>query len=348
MAINNEITLLLNSQKNELAENGIKVPSARPFHSNFFNANSDEGLQDGEKIQLDSSTTGAGLASFYTADADVTPRANFSFSSKEVLPSYVMDEVLLTVDKYKGRFFGEAINGALSVEDRMNYAKAIESTLLYQSVLNRQEQNAITTLVDGIVTNPHTNKAGTTENVVVNWGRDSSLTAGTAGAWESSSFNISGQIESATDAMLIKGGAAPQFLIMGSDRWSAFRKNTSIEKHFNNDFNKNESLIIDPTYQSGFLYRGDIGGVKVFVYSDIYEDINKKGVRFFPNNTALLVGDVRGKSYYTTIQHVEHPQPEKVYAWEWSDERIGHGGIRVASNFLLGLEHINRTFKINC
>lgn len=321
------------------------IPQPLPITSTVFG---EVLAHDGNIVSLDEIADGPGEAQYADSDATLTARELASHTTKTITPAYLQVKTNIKPTSFTTRSYNEQINGSMSSADRLLAAQVNESLKHKQAIFNSLEKVALNLLTAGSFSLAHTTTSGTDRVISADFSRDSKLSFGTSGAWNSKSNNPLDDIEKAANAMIAaENGGAPHTIIMSPDRWSAFSKHTLIKDRFNKDTTQQGTLNVDTRYRNEMVYQGTLDGMAVYVARFAIQATDGKSSRVLPDNKVVLLGDVNGVRVHCPVLHVDSMLPVESYSWTWKTE-AGQNCVRTASHAILVPRKINRTALITC
>lgn len=213
-------------------------------------------------------------------------------------PPYIKDKRVPDLRKPLRRMIGERIGGNESAQLRM--AANIESEMTDQiDILNRRmEWMAASALRNGTL---EVSGEGF-DSALIDFGRDADLTVtlGSTYRWDATAPASDRQtpseiIETWSNTMLKKSGAAPSVIVFTPTPFSLFIKDPAVRDAIIFDTsrfgipNKNQ-VQTAPEVQKGAVYKGTWGSYDLYVYNDWYVDDNDVEQRMIPDGEVILSG----------------------------------------------------------
>ncbi len=302
----------------------IKVPDTF-FLSTFFDA--DPFLSDKEEIAFDEVLEDLPvMAPFVSPLVAAKAQAKSGFKTKTFTPAYVKPmDVLRPGDGFR-RMAGEAINGALSTEARIQ-RKAIE--LLgrqKRQIVARWEWMAAHAVLNGKVT-----VAGEDYPAVeVDFGRDAALTFDISGVaakkWVTTTNDIKGQLEEWSEMLLTKSGYAGTDVILTKKAWAALKKNEEFEKDLDRRRGVDNVPLVTPRKpMSGVTWKGQWGEFDLWLYTGTQREQDGTLVSVMADGEVSLVarpmeprGGLAGIKAFGAIQDLDNFVPTDMFSKEWT------------------------------
>lgn len=237
------------------------------------------------------------------------------YETKSFKPAYAKDKRILLPNAPLKRRAGEMIGGTMTPMQRRaaQVNTSIEDQL--EMLTRREEVMASEALRLGQVTVTGENYP----TVVVNFGRDASLTVALAGGarWGENGVSVLDNLETWAALVQAKSGAAPTQVVMDPKAWGIFRKDAEVKDlldRWKRSYNEAGASAID----RGPMSRGDgkdrarfvgsVGDFEIWVYSDVYVDEDGNDQNLVPDYTVMMAagndgrkGGLEGVRAYGTI-----------------------------------------------
>ena len=218
------------------------------------------------------------------------------YQTNQFKPAYIKDKRAPDLRKPVRRMIGEQIGGALTGAQRE--AANLEAELTDQlDMLNRRlEWMAASALVNGTVT--ITGEGFPT--VVVDFGRDASLTVAKTGGAKWTVANIAAATASPTQdielwgqQMLKKSGAVASDIVFTTSAWAGFIKDPALQGAiiYPKLSDAGNSINAGAQVKLGAVYKGRWGQYDLWVYNDWFVDDNNVEQPMLPDGTVLLASD---------------------------------------------------------
>lgn len=213
-------------------------------------------------------------------------------------PAYIKDKRAPDLRKPVRRMIGERIGGSMTGAERQAANLEMELTDQLDMLNRRLEWMAASALVNGTVT--ITGDGFPT--VVVDFGRDPSLTVAKSGTGRWVAANIQGtsptvspsnDIENWSQLVLKKSGAVVTDVVFSTSAWQGFKLDPALEgaiifpKMSDNGNNMNPGAQI----KLGAQYKGRWGNLDLWVYNDWFVDDNNVEQPMIPDGSVSLVSD---------------------------------------------------------
>lgn len=224
-----------------------------------------------EEIHFDVEVKGRRVAPFVSPLLEGKIVASNTYQAKTFKPAYIKDKRVFDANRPFKRAMGEQIGGSLSPMDRMRALLANDLQDQIEMLDRRKEIMASEAIRTGKVTVVGDGYPTT----VVDFGRDAALTptalASTA-RWGQSAEDPLGNLQTWSDLVLKKEGTAPIDVIMGTDAWSAFRKNADVKSRLDVRRVVGNEMSMNAITEEGLVFKGTLDGFNIFVYSGWYVD----------------------------------------------------------------------------
>lgn len=244
-----------------------------------------------EEIAFDLITRRRRLAPFVSPMVAGKVVASQGYTTNTFKPAYTKDRRPFNPSRALKRAVGETIGGAaLSPADRMRLLLVEDLEDQIDMLTRRFEWMATSALTTGSVT-----VVGELyPAVVVNFGRDGSLTVTLSGTarWGQSAAAILDNLQDWALLVLQKSGSMPTDVIMGVDVWKVFRKDPAIvdklKQWKDQAASLNTGAMTSPV--EGGQFMGQVDGFNIFTYSSWYEDEQGAEHSMWPAGTVVLTG----------------------------------------------------------
>lgn len=220
-------------------------------------------------------------------------------------PAYIKDKRAPDLRKPVRRMIGERIGGDMTGQEREMANLEFEMADQIDMLDRRLEWMAAQALIGGSVT--ITGEGFPT--VVVDFGRDASLTVGLTGAakWNTTTGTPTANIESWQQNILKKSGGVVTDIVFTVGAWNAFLSDP--EKKLLNAIiypalNPYSGNAINPGAQitRGAVYKGRWGQYDLWLYNDWYVDDNNIEQPMLPDGTVIMCGpDLMGTRSFGSI-----------------------------------------------
>lgn len=215
------------------------------------------------------------LAPFVAPTAQGKVIRDEGYTTKRFRPAYVKPKFVIDPSKLIARRAGEPYTGNMTPAQRRDAIIADQLRKGRNQIIRRWEWMAAQATLYGQVTVSGENYP----TVVVNFGRDSSLTATLTGtdAWSNSASTPQVDLEDMIKQMRELSGYAVEDIIMGPTAWYHYSRHQSTKDLISTQARASSSTIeAGPGTGSPFTYKGQVGELRIWVYSDKYE--NDSGV----------------------------------------------------------------------
>lgn len=263
-------------------------------------------------IDFDQIDRGRRLAPFVAPTVQGKPMKSEGHTTRRFAPAYVKPKHPVDPERLIKRMAGEAYTGTMSLAGRRN---AIVGDILVEQrdmIQRRWEVMAAQAAINGAVVVEGEDYPTQT----VDFGRDpnNSVVKSGAGLWSDSSSNPCKDMEGWSLAMARSSGYPVTDWIMGTNAYEAFIGNPSTEKQLNTDIKNSSQIMLDlgisQADENGAIIqlKGTLGsGIRVWVYSDIYEDDDGNQIEIMDQDLVVGVNPagVQGIRWFGAIMDAE-------------------------------------------
>lgn len=242
------------------------------FLNNFF------GQQinfETEWIDFDRVDEGRRLAPFVAPTVQGKPIVKDGYTTKRFKPAYVKPKGVIDPSQLLNRRAGEGYTGEMSIAERRDAVIVDMMRKFRNQIIRRWEWMAAQAVLYGSVTVSGENYP----TVTVNFGRDINLTStltGTA-AWTNTASTPQENLETMIRRMRDLSGYGTDSVVMGTAAWAAYSKHASTKDLLETRRGSTSTAELGPGLGQPFTYKGQIGDLGIWVYSDKYE--NDSGVQ---------------------------------------------------------------------
>lgn len=271
------------------ALNGVVDSLKRPT---LFLLNSAFGTvmtSDSEEIYFDVLTGNRKLAPFVSPLREGKVVATEGYTTKSFKPAYVKPKHVVKPGQAFKRAAGETIGGTLAPAQRM--AATVAQILMndIESIDRRLEWMAASALRTGKIT-VSGEGYGTVE---LDFGRNSAHTVTLSGGdrWSESTATPLEDLDAWTDLIHKNEGATANKVVMDPDAFKAFKSHASVKDILDLRKAKQGEVDLGPSAAKGARFRGLIGDLEIWTYSDWYEDDVGVTQPILPSGTVILFGD---------------------------------------------------------
>lgn len=242
------------------------------FLNNFFQQQINF---DTEWIDFDRVDEGRRLAPFVAPTSQGKPIAKDGYTTKRFKPAYVKPKGVIDPSQLINRRAGEAYTGSMSLSERRDATIADMTRKFRNQIIRRWEWMAAQAVLYSSVTVSGENYP----TVTVNFGRDASLTATktSTAAWTNSASTPQEDLEGMIRTMRDKSGYGTDAVVMGTSAWAAYSKHASTKDLLETRRGSTSTAELGPGRGLPYVYKGQIGELGIWVYSDKYE--NDSGVQ---------------------------------------------------------------------
>lgn len=222
-------------------------------------------------------------------------------------PAYIKDKRAPDLRKPVRRMIGERIGGDLQGAEREMANIEFEMTDQIDMIDRRLEWMAAQALVGGSVTI----SGDGFPTVVVDFGRDATLTVANAGGAKWTAANISGNtaspskdIETWQHNMLKKSGGVATDIVFTTSAWSGFILDPVVKATiwYPGNGGAGNTINVGAQIQRGAVYKGRWGQYDLWVYNDWYVDDNNVEQPMLVDGTVVMSGaDLMGTRAFGQI-----------------------------------------------
>jgi hypothetical protein len=223
------------------------------------------------------------------------------YSTNMFKPAYAKDKRVFDANRPFKRMMGERIGGDLSPDQRLQAMLAYELSDQIDMVTRRQEVMAIEAIRTGKVTVT----GDLYPTVVVDFGRDASLTVDISGggtAWGQNGVDPYDDVQTWSLLVTQKSGARATTIVMDVEAWKLFSASPKVQKLL--DRFRGKDALNSTVVGEGGRFMGSTGDFDIYVYAGWYEDpANGTLVPFLPANTVIVSGpDLEGTRAYGAVR----------------------------------------------
>lgn len=244
------------------------------------------------------------------------------FTTKTFRPAYVKDKRVFDHDAPIKRVIGEPPLGTLTAAQRTERLIAQNIANANRMLTRREEVMASEVLRTGQVTI----SGDGFDDVVVNFGRDASLTVapltGTA-RWSETTATPMDDIESWAQLVYDAGGGIARDVVMAPDVWAAARKNTQVTTLLDTRRGSESMAELGPLAAQRVRMPGSLGEFRIWVYQDNYIDEEGAAGQMLPSGTVLLIngGALEGTRHYGMVQdYAANHTAQRFFSKSWLEE----------------------------
>lgn len=305
-------------------------------------------LFDTEFIDFDMVDKGKRLAPFVSPMAQGKVMSAKGFSTRRFKPAYVKPKDIVDAARVIKRRPGEAYTGSLSREQRYNAVVADIIANHMEMQRNRQEWMAAQAILNGSVV--VTGEDYPTQ--VVDFGRDGGLTKtlGAGSRWNESGVDPVADLESWALEVLDKSGAGVTRVTMGTSAFKAFYANPAVKEQLDTTYRGTAAEISGaPVAQYGGVYRGRLGNLEIWTYSDWYEDDASNKVQMLDSRDVVLTAGpgVQGVRCFGAIMDADNGfMPAEIFPKMWKQEDPSAIFLMTQSAPLMVPTRVNATCRV--
>ncbi|BDD90872.1 minor capsid protein E [Pandoraea sp. NE5] len=229
------------------------------------------------------------------------------YQTNEFKPAYIKDKRAPDLRKPVRRMIGERIGGDMSAGEREMANLTFEMEDQIDMLDRRLEWMAAQALATGSVTI----SGDGFPTVVVDFGRDASLTTALTGSAKWTPANVSGgtatpstNLEQWGHLMLKKSGGVATDLIFTTSAWTSFIADPVVKAAiwYPGNGGQSNNINVGAQIQRGAQYKGHWGQYELWVYNDWYVDDNNVEQPMLVDGTVIMSGpDLMGTRAFGTV-----------------------------------------------
>ena len=261
-------------------------------------------------------------------------------------PAYIKDKRAPDLRRPIRRQYGERIGGAMSPAERYQANVAFEMADGIDMINRRLEWMAVNALLSGTVT--VTGEGFPT--VVVDFGRDASLTIALSGAaqWGQSGVSPSWNIQEWQNQVLKMSGGVCTDLIFTPSAWEQFIQDPVVQKAYWYPGNGGPNRVdVGARIARGAVFMGVWGQYSLWIYNDWYVDpVTDIETPLIPDGTMIMSGpDLMGTRAFGVILDPEFNYGPLPYAPKmWVEKDPAQTLIMIQSAPLVIPSRVNASF----
>lgn len=264
------------------------------------------------------------LAPFVMPCVNGVPVVHQGYNTKVLKPAYIKLEDRLEPCDFTRRQFGEAINGAPSMSQRMNNAR-LNALDAHRAALLRTEQWMAAQVLQ---TGSYTLQGDNYPTTAVDFQRNAALNIVPAVLWSNAATATPvDDIETAAQLVYQHGKSVAMDVILSPDAWNALRNTAQFKAQYQINQPPGGALPnITPQAMGTVQDKGMLGSFHLWVYAQTYE-LNGIETPYIDNGTCLVVSreGLSGIKLYGAIQNVKaisegrHVSPAYQHEWVKDD-----------------------------
>lgn len=305
-------------------------------------------------IDFDKIDRGRRLAPFVAPTVAGKPMKSEGYNTRRFAPAYVKPLMPVDPERIITRMAGESYTGTMSLQARRD---AIVADILREQremIWRRWELMAAKAVMDGQVIVEGDDYPTQT----IAFGRDPNNTVTLAGTnlWtDTAASDPHKDLENWSLSMARNGGYPATDWVMGVDAWEAFINHPKTEKRLNTDIKNSSQIMLDlgisQADENGAIIqlKGTLGsGIRVWVYSDIYEDEAGTNVEIMDANAVVGINPagVEGVRCFGAIMDAEAGyQSLEIFPSNWVEKNPSVEQVMSQSAPLMVPRRPNATFK---
>lgn len=228
------------------------------------------------------------IAPWVSPYAPGTPSQDRGFQTDSFAPGYTKPKDRIDPHKITKRRPGEPIGGAYSLAERRDLYFVDYLAGQKAKIERREEVMAAEILLTGGVVI----EGKDYPRAVVNFGRKGSLTKTLLGAarWTTAGVSAVDSLEAFIEEIAEECGAAPSHVVMDKLAGQLLKADPKLEKKLDTTMSGNTSAVdlgFKPGVPGSPVYLGRIGQVEIYIYNDVYEDMDGTKKRLLPDYTVI-------------------------------------------------------------
>lgn len=250
---------------------------------------------DTEKVSIDIDVGKRRMAPFVSPLVEGKLVEQRRYQTNEFTPAYIKDKRAPDLLKPVRRMIGERIGGELTGEEREManlYAEMADQV----DIINRRLEWMA---AQSLQTAKLTVEGDGFERVVIDFGRDASLTVGLAGGTQWTAANITAGTASPTadvttwqQRILKASGAKVTDIVFSTSAWEGFKLDPALKGAIIFPSLNPSGNIVDPgaRIEQGAVYMGHWGQYDLWVYNDWFVDENNHEVPMIADGSLIMSG----------------------------------------------------------
>lgn len=263
-------------------------------------------MSDSEYVSIDIDVGKRRMSPFVSPLAEGKLVEQRRYQTNTFKPAYIKDKRAPDLRKPVRRMIGERIGGDLTGAEREMANVEFEMTDQIDILDRRLEWMAAQALVGGTVTI----SGEGFETVVVDFGRDASLTVALTGTAQWTAANIANgtavptdDIETWSTSILKKSGGVATDIVMTPKAWNALKKDTVIKQAiWYPGSGQGNTIQIGAQIKRGAQFKGVWGQYNLWLYNDWYVDDNNVEQPMLVDGTLIMCGpDMMGTRAFGQI-----------------------------------------------
>lgn len=247
-----------------------------------------------EEIHFDTEDKPRRLAPFVSPLSQGKVVEQLGFATKTFKPAYVKDKRVFDANRPLKRMMGEQLTGTMSPDQRIQ--AHLVAALADQLAMLRRRKEVMASEV--LRTGSCVIAGDEYPSVTVNFGRAGALTktlTGGAAEWDDAGIDPITNIEDWALEVLQLSGAAPTDVVFSIGAWRLFKMDSTgaIRPQFTAAVDimrarDQSSIDIGPRPGTGCVFRGTLGNLRLWTYSDWYVDSAGVEQPIMPANSLIM------------------------------------------------------------
>lgn len=278
-----------------------------------------------EEVVLDVITSDKKLAPFVSSDVVSKARAQRGFVSETLKPPYIKEKDIIKPSKYQKRLPGEAINGQLSPQERLNRDRLMMFNEHDRRISRREEWMVARMIQDGSVVCEGVQHPSATVDYNMDAGNLITLTGGNNWSTLLGATPTSEQPLDNIETWSALTNKTVNFILMESTAYATFKKFGSVKDLADTRYltaSQQSNVIRGPSNHQEVEYKGNIEGkFDIWVYNGSYENDSGTEVKFLDAGRVILGNyQTDGAMLYGAIMEVNNLVATPRYAKNWVTE----------------------------
>jgi len=224
-----------------------------------------------EEIMFDDLKLGRRMAPFVAPNLQGRVLKRSGFYTRSFRPAYVKPKDVVTPGRMLRRLAGEALTGEMTPGERWRATVVAYQLDQRKQIYRRWEWMAAQAALYGQVTISGEDYP----TVTIDFGRSSNHTVvltGTARWTDTVNSNPVDDLEDWATRVREAEGFAVTRVTMGGTAWKAFRKHPAVKELLETRRGSTSTMETGPSLGESVEYKGQVGSLNIYVYSDVYED----------------------------------------------------------------------------
>lgn len=294
---------------------------------------------EGEEIVMDEVTALRLMAAFTAPGVVSRVSADTGSIMKVFRPAYMKPKNEINPGKLVNRRPGEALNGAMSMAQRLNVQVGDHMAEQKEKIVRRWNWMAASAIINGTVVVAGEDYPTQT----VDFGRHSSLTADLSGSsrWDQSTADPLVDITTMRTLVNTRGRSTITRLTMGLGAWDYFRQFDDVRDLLStqkrgSDSNFNASALgsgEEVEYRGVLSVTGSGTPLEIYTYHGGYDDPDGTAHEILDTNTVVGTGPgIQGVKCFAAIKHMRSLEPVPMFPYMWEEDGDPSGVFTMTSS----------------